>query len=591
MNTPRALRVFAQALALLLAFAIGVWSTDEATPPHEHAAEVTVWTCSMHPQVRQGEPGQCPLCGMDLIPATGADEGAPESITLSPRAQVLAELRTEEVRRADGEGATLRLLGRVEAAETSRRAVIAWFGGRVDRLDVQVTGERVRAGQSIAQLYSPEVYAAHQDLITAARQVSAAAGASEATQSSALAALRSARQRLNLLGVPEAELDAMAAATEPTRGVPVRSPYAGVVLERLVTEGQTVTAGQPLLQVADLREVWVQLDAYESDLPRLALGQPVSLSLEALPGETLEGRIHFIEPQVDPVRRTAAVRVELPNPQGRLLPGMFAEATVQADLGDRPLLIPATAPLFTGRRSLVYVAEQTEDGERYTPRVVHLGPRAGERYPVLAGLSEGERVVSRGAFVLDADLQLRGGPSMMSGAHDHDGEAQLIELTENQRATLEPTMRAYLAVQRALAEDDLPAAQAAAETLVDASAAVALPAKAEVTWAELSQALRTPARRLAQASDIEQARVHFQPLSFAAERLLHQLGNPLDAPVRVAFCPMALGPDGARWLQQGEVVDNAYFGDRMRTCGELQEPVAPGGYLSTLGSAPKGSAP
>lgn len=590
----RWMRVVAAAAALALAFAAGSWlggSEPASHPAHEADEHALVYTCSMHPQIRQSEPGACPICGMDLIVANGAGSAqSTERVTLSERARALAKLRTTLVKRQSDLASEVRLLGRVEAAESTRRNVTTWIGGRIDRLHVNTTGEPVRRGQTIAELYSPEVYAAHQDLLTARGQVGRLADGSVGSQSSAGAALAAARERLGLLGVPTAEIDAMALASEPTRSVAIRSPFAGTVIERVATEGAFVTTGATLYRLADLGTLWVQLDAYESDLARLAVDQTVSLRIDALPGETFEGAIAFIEPTLDAQRRTARVRVVVDNSDGRLRPGMFAEAMVQAVAGQgaSPLVIPDSAPLFTGRRSLVYVEVSTEDGVAYEPRSVRLGPRLGDAYPVVSGLIEGERVVSRGAFALDADLQIRGGPSMMTRGDDHSPEvAEPVALTPEGRAALRPVLEAYLAVQHALAEDDLSTASAAAEALGAAVLAAQLPQAAQASWTPVAKTLQAHATHVARAKSLEGARAGFEPLSAAVEALLTRFGNPLDQPVHVAFCPMAMGDEGARWVQSGTEIDNAYFGDAMRTCGEVRESVAPGAYLA----APPAPAP
>jgi Cu(I)/Ag(I) efflux system membrane fusion protein len=180
-----------------------------------------------------------------------------------------------------------------------------------------------------------------------------------------------------------------------------------------------VETGSGLYRVADLSTLWVQLDAYESDLPAMKKGQQVLLGVEALPGERFEGRITFVDPVLDPKTRTARVRIEVKNQDRRLRPGMFVEASVKSDASakpaqEAPVVVPATAPLFTGRRSVVYVEVQDVDAPTYEARVVSLGPRMGDLYPVLEGLNDGEKVVVHGAFALDADLQIQGGGSMMN---------------------------------------------------------------------------------------------------------------------------------------------------------------------------------
>jgi Cu(I)/Ag(I) efflux system membrane fusion protein len=581
---PSAARWLSAALALLAAFTAGTYVGGEPHAPISEPATAmaTEWTCSMHPSVRQPEPGACPICGMDLITAQSADAAGAHRVTLSPRARALAQLRTTEVVHQADAAAELRLLGRIEPAESTRRDVTTWIGGRIDRLHVNTTGERVQQGQTIATLYSPEVYTAHQDLITARAQVGRLEAGSPSSRAAADAALAAARERLRLLGVPNDELDALATAEQPVRSVPIRSPFAGTVIELHATQGAYVQTGALLYRVADLGTLWVQLDAYERDITRLALGQTVSLRVDALPGELFDGQIGFIEPTVDPQRRTARVRVVVDNPGGRLRPGLFAEAVVRtpADEGQSPLVIPDTAPLFTGRRSLVYVEVQTEHGPAYEPRTVRLGPRLGEVYPVVSGLSAGERVVSRGAFAVDADLQLRGGPSMMTRADDRTlEEPAAVTLSTEARDRLRPAVERYLDVQRALAEDDLTAATTAAAALGAALAGLTLSGEAEARWQPIARALREHAAQIHEATDLPRARGGFEPLSAAIEALLTQLGNPLDQPLHVAFCPMALGQDGARWVQAGTRIDNAYFGDAMRSCGEIYQAVEPRTHL------------
>lgn len=598
------------AALLLLGFVLGgavfsARSCANSEPEAETAAPTeaqthTVWTCSMHPQIRQPEPGQCPICGMDLIPATKDEtsaSGAPERVVLSQRAQALARLRTTEVHRLADAAAELRLLGRIEADETTRKDITAWIGGRIDKLHVNSTGERVRAGQAVATMYSPEVFAAHQDLLAAKRQVDQLATGAEATRKAARAALEAARDRLRLLGIPDDELQQMETQPRPTRSLPIRSPFSGTVIERLATEGAYVSTGTPLYRIANLNSLWVQLDAYESDLAELAVGQPVRVEVRAFPGEEFEGSVTFIDPTLDPRTRTAQVRVQLNNQAGRLRPGMFAEATVAAKTGaepgsdEGPLVIPASAPLFTGRRAVVYVEERDGNTTGYEPRTVRLGPRLGNAYPVVAGLSEGERVVTRGAFTLDADLQIQGGPSMMAEASSQlpPNDAPEIALTAAQRGRLAPVVAAYLEVQVALAKDALEAAKRAAEKLLAAvgTAQVSEPREAKLAWTALAGDLRVHAKHVAMAHDLTTARTGFEPLSGAIQRLLQRLGNPLDKPLNLAFCPMAAHSHGASWIQEGAEIENSYFGPSMRSCGEVTQQVAPGQHLQPAAGEPE----
>lgn len=582
------------------AFALG-WGNDEPEA-HEHGSpdESEVWTCSMHPQIRQPEPGPCPICGMDLIPveAHSAEEGSGDRVSLSPRARALAKLRTSVVRRQPHAAADLKLLGRLEANEASLKTVTSWIDGRIDKLHVKETGKRVRTGQSIATLYSPEVYAAHQDLLVAKRQLARMATGSPLSRVSADAAYDAARERLTLLGVPDREIDRMEGAKAPTRAVAIRSPFSGTVIERLATEGAYVDTGAALYRVANLRTLWVQLDAYESDLARVSVGQEVQVEVEAVPDALFEGTVTFIDPVLDARRRTARVRVQLDNRKGLLRPGMFAEATVatkQPEGTPQPLVVPSTAPLFTGRRAVVYVEIDESTGPSYEARTVRLGPRLGSVYPVVAGLSEGERVVTRGAFALDADLQIRGGSSMMTTADDREPDAwdSLIELSPDQRAPLAPLLRAYLPIQVALAADDHLAGQAAARAFADANASVAMdsPSEAEDVWASLQPALREHAEHVASSQTIEEARAGFEALSNSLVVVLGRFGNPLENDVHLAHCPMAARNEGAQWIQEAAVVANPYFGASMPGCGDIEKRVAPGAYLRPAATSASGHRP
>jgi Cu(I)/Ag(I) efflux system membrane fusion protein len=585
---------------LLVGFLLGglvfsIRSCGEHEPHAEQPAEAgkdsveTVWTCSMHPQIRSPEKGLCPLCGMDLIPVDsgdGSDSDDPSRIVFSDRARALAGLVTAPVRRHPDASAGIRLLGRIEPDETTLKTVTAWTGGRIDRLHATVTGQQVRAGQVVATLYSPEVFAAHQDLIVAGRQVERMAAGAESSRQAAVVALEAVRDRLRLLGVPRRELQAMEGQDRPTTALPVRTPFAGTVIERLVNEGAYVTTGAVLYRLADLNRLWVQLDAYENDLARLSIGQQVHVTVEALPGQDFAGVVTFIEPSLDARRRTARVRVELDNPGGHLRPGMFAQATVETGLegGSEPaLMVPSTAPLFTGRRSVVYVKIDQDDRIAYEARTVRLGSRMGDFYPVVAGLSEGDQVVVRGAFAIDADLQIRGGAGMMTMPDDREEGAwdDVIELPSSERARLAPVVLRYLDVQRALAADDDDAARAAASRLSAAVAEVAFsgPPEAIAAWPDMATGIQGHARHVEKAGDIEGARTGFEALSREIEALLHRFGNPTDRPLHLAFCPMVKGNKGAFWIQQGSTIDNSYFGASMLTCGEIRQEIAPGAYL------------
>jgi len=275
----------------------------------------------------------------------------------------------------------------------------------------------------------------------------------------------------------------------------------------------------------------------------------------AQPDLELEGRVQFVDPTVDPVSRVAEIRIEVDNRSGQLRPGMYVEASVEAkELGEAPLVVPQSAVIFTGRRSVVYVEVPGTERPTYAPRVVEVGAILDDRYVVNAGLEPGERVVVEGAFVLDADLQIRGGPSAMS--RDLTADPFWTEL-----------VRAYVDLQEHLAADTLAPAREAAEQ-----------ARAAARRLDDPAALRLEAAldRLVSASDFEGARQAFEEVSTIVLDLLKERGNPLAVPLRSTYCPMVGGDRGGSWLQTSEEVDNPYFGAMMRTCGEVRTTIAPG---------------
>jgi membrane fusion protein, copper/silver efflux system len=410
------------------------------------SAPEVFYTCVMHPHVRSSTPGECPICGMGLVRVenhTGhreqgeeADEPQPTRLTLSPRAAALLQL---EVHRAERRAVDVpvHLFGRVDHDETRLRTVSAWVPGRVERLHVDFTGAPVRRGEPMVELYSPALIAAQEELLQALEAERALAAGMEVVRESARLTVAASRDRLRLLGLDARQIEALEARGRVDDRVTIPAPVSGIVIERLAAVGDYLAVGTPIYRVSDLSRVWLQLEAYETDLHWLAPGQAVSLTTRSLPGEGFEGVVGFIDPLIDPRRRTARVRVEVANPDGRLKPGMFVRGRVGGRIGDHaghgddhrpPLLVPASAPLITGRRAVVYVQVGDAAQPEFEPRDVRLGPRAGDWYVVEEGLAEGELVVARGAFKIDAELQIRGLPSMMQPAggpapvHDHGGD-------------------------------------------------------------------------------------------------------------------------------------------------------------------------
>lgn len=595
-STPKFQRLKSWGKALLI-FALGIVlgvmffpAAPSLTTPHEHKAntaeEETIWTCSMDPQVKMDKPGKCPICGMDLVPASslkGSDTNTAQGeIKLSHRAKTLAKLRTTPVTTLAVDADQRVLTGHVSVDESTQRTITPWIEGRIDRLYVTNTGTKVNRGQALARLYSPTIYTTHQELLAAKEQTKALKDAAPYAKQAAQTQLQTIKQKLRLLGLSSSELSRMSSATKPWSHLTIRSTATGTITERLVQQGQYVKVGQPLYKVTNLAKVWVQLDAYESDLPFLNMKQPVQLTFDALPQFSTEGVIEFIDPVLNEKTRTAQVRVSLDNKSGRYKPGMIASATLKKQLaqpGDPlPLIIPKSAPLFAGQRALVYVERQSDaEGTVYVGRPVRLGALIGDHYIVLAGVARGDRVVTHGAFALDADLQMKGGLSLLSRPDDATKVEEVLKLDPSSRAQLKPIVDGYLDIQELLANDQFEPAQKKAKQWLTTLKKTSFGKTPSVqsAWHPLHTKLLADLQPLLTTTSIAQARKQFQFLTQTIQKVLLTFGNPIDQPVRLAYCPMAFDNKGGHWFQRAEQVDNVYYGNQMRRCGEIRTTVAP----------------
>lgn len=425
-------------LVTVAAFAAGYALKGHNAPPSEiaehlesegeHQLEKKVdeqgnitWTCSMHPQIQLPEPGNCPICFMELIPLERKDDSKKNSlreITLTENARKLAGITVEPVKRLDVSVET-RMVGKVDYDETRVRTITAWTGGRVVRMHVDYTGDLVKKGQPMVSLYSPELLTAQAELIQAVKARKDLENSKlDLVKESAARTEEASREKLRLLGLTKQQIEKVIRNGKPADNITLYAPQSGVVIKKNVNEGQYVKTGEPIYSIADLSTLWVILEAYESDLPWIELGQNVRFTTEAYPGKFFEGKVVYVDPVVNEKTRTVRVRLEVSNDDSSLKPGMLVRATQQKDgqprdNTDSPLVIPASAPLITGKRAVVYVANPDKEGA-FEGREVILGAKAGNYYIVKNGLEENEKVVTNGNFKIDSAVQIVAKPSMMN---------------------------------------------------------------------------------------------------------------------------------------------------------------------------------
>lgn len=382
-----------------------------ATAGHEHAAGdgIAHYTCPMHPSVEQEQPGQCPICNMDLVPVTEAEASSPV-ITVDEARQQKIGVKTAALERRPVT-TEIRALGRVAFDETRLHDVTLKYEGWIEKLYVETTGQRVEKGQRLLSLYSPEIYAAKQEYALALRSQERARNSGNPDRADYL--VRAARKRLQLLDV----------GGGVSQNVGVRSPVTGYVVEKKVVEGAAVEPGQTLYRIAALDEVWVEAEVFESDLPKVEVGQEVTVTLDNLPGKTFTGTIDQIVPFLDSKTRTGRVRISLPNPDLELKPDMYANVDLRIP-HDEKLMVPASAVIYTGPRRIVFV---DLGGGKLRPQDVTLGSKSGQYYEVISGLNEGDIVVTSGNFLIASESRIRSAleywsdePAAAESGEEHD---------------------------------------------------------------------------------------------------------------------------------------------------------------------------
>jgi Cu(I)/Ag(I) efflux system membrane fusion protein len=545
---------------------------------HDHSEEVVanqMWTCSMHPQIMQPEPGDCPLCGMDLIPAESGAEGlALNEIKMSKNAMALANIQTIIVgNTSDTEANTLLLSGKIMPNEEANSVQASYFDGRIEKLNVSFTGEKIQKGQLLATIYAPELVAAQQELLTAA-----------SIKESQPALYKAVRNKLKLWKLSENQIDQIEAAGKALENFPIYATVSGTVSEKMVEEGDYVKQGQPIIKLSDLNTVWAMFDVYENQISQIKIGQKITISTNAYPNKKFEATISFIDPKLNTQSRTVSVRATLNNKDGVLKPGMFVTSKVQKannSANESKISIPASAVLWTGNRSLVYVKTNPKEPV-FIMREVSLGTKSGDIYTIIDGLANGEEVVTNGAFTVDAAAQLQGKKSMMNTGGEsemdpinHLANVERLEAPAKFQAQLKLVLDDYMVMKNALVNDNADTPKKTAIALLKSIQNVDMKLVKEEPehshWMRLEKELQESALAISKTSDIKKQRNHFIHLSAHLINAVKAFG--INQTVYVEYCPMVNNDVGAYWLSMEKEVLNPYFGASMLRCGEVSDEI------------------
>lgn len=545
-------------------------SNNEMEHNHsEMASENQMWTCSMHPQIMQPEAGDCPICGMDLIPAeAGADGLSPNEFKLTKNAMALANIQTSVVGNGSIESNSIKLSGKISENEDANVVQASYFSGRIERLNISSVGEEVRKGQLLATIYSPELFSAQQELITAS-----------SLKESQPALYNAVRNKLKLWKISDSQINQIEASGKVIQNFPIYATVSGTVSEKLAEQGDYVKQGQALLKITNLNTVWALFDVYESQIELFKKGQEITVTINAYPNKEFKKKVDFIDPMMNPQTRTVDLRVVLNNRNGEFKTGMFIEGIIENTSSDseQKLTIPSSSVLWTGERSVVYLKTNPNEPIFEMQEVV-LGKQVGEQYEVIDGLKDGDEIVTNGTFTVDASAQLQGKKSMMNKEGDktmtgHEGhtmdmKTEKVDFNSTIEKSFQPVIDAYINLKDALIQSDV--SMASSKSVAFRKALEEMPVNQREQTHNYWSILHKTSKGINESVSLEHQRKQFQMIS---DKLIEMIRNfdEVNDKLFVQFCPMADDNKGAFWISKEEQVLNPYFGDVMLKCGSVKQ--------------------
>lgn len=535
------------------------------TDTHNHNEEAMstseFWTCSMHPKIRQTELGDCPICGMDLIPAEVGDDGlSANQFKMTKNALALANVQTTVVGTDKSENIELTLSGKIAANEELNTVQASFFSGRIESLKVSFTGERVSKGQLLATIYAPDLIKAQQELLTAA-----------SLKETQPALYKAVRNKLKLWKLSENQINQIEISKKVRENFPIYATVSGTVLEKMVNVGDYVKQGQGLLKMANLNSVWTSFDVYENQIKMFKVGQTIKIKSNAYPGEIFKAKVILIDPTVNPTTRVVKLRATIANREQKFKPGMFVTGKVESSHPNKEtnILIPASAVLWTGKRSVIYMKSKNGDPV-FEMKEVILGAKNGDKYIILKGISSGDEIVTNGVFTVDASAQLQGKKSMMN--HEKSIK-ESFEVPSDFKRQLQKVYDSYIKIKDALVETDKEKTKKEANAfnlkLNQVDMSLLKNNQADKEWIMLKKVMELTSQKMETLETIEEQRNQFRVLSNHLILVIELFG--IEETAYKQYCPMANSDKGAYWLSKEEKILNPYFGDEMLKCGEVKQ--------------------
>jgi len=537
-------------------------SNNEASHDHSGEKSPQMWTCSMHPQIMRPEPGDCPICGMDLIPAESGGVGlAMNEIKMTKNAMALANIRTTIVgnEMADSAG-TISLSGKIRMNEEENAIQASYFDGRIERLNVNYEGQDVRNGQLLATIYAPNLVAAQQELITAA-----------SLKESQPALYNAVRNKLKLWKLSEDQINRIEESGTVLENFPIYATVSGTVSEKMASEGDYVKQGQPIVKVSNLNSVWAEFDAYENQISEFKKGQKIKVVTKAYPNTEFDATVSFIDPVLNTRTRTVTVRANLKNNEGIFKPGMFVTGKVEGKSSSSKTQrsIPASAVMWTGERSLVYVKTNPNEPV-FEMQEVTLGNRNGDTFTVVSGLQNGDEIVTNGTFTVDAAAQLQGKKSMMNQDKNEDsakGTEMKMEIPEEAQNSLRKSIAPYLKMKDAFVDGNVQGVSTFAKATLEEIQTISESDLGTMEKSHVSK-IKRMLIAIAENDDLENQRSHFVVLNQNMVPIVMNI-EPVEPKVFIQKCPMANSNKGAFWISADEEIRNPYYGEQMMTCGSV----------------------